>query len=300
MTTLFEATTIPICEGPRDQTAEILFEMPPGAWDTHFHVFGPVSSFPYAEHRLYSPPESPLEDYLVLMEALGIERGVCVHPNVHGADNSVTLDAVARSDGRLLAVIKPHHEMTFVQLRDMKAQGVCGVRFAFNPQHGSGELDTRLFERMLDWCRDLGWCVKLHFAPAALDGLAERLARVDIPIIIDHFGRVDTAQGVDQPHFLRLLDLAKLDHVWIKLTGADRISGSGAPYDDVVPFAHALADVAPDRLLWGSDWPHSGYFDPKHIPNDGDLLNLLARFAPDAELRRKILVDNPQRLFGAA
>lgn len=297
---LLSETRIPACEGPRPAPRPIDFQMPEGAWDTHFHVFGPTSVFPYSERRLYTPPDAPYEDYVALMDALGIARGVCVHPNLHGSDNSVTLDTVQRSEGRLLGIIKPHGDVTLPELRAMKAQGVCGVRFAFNPQHGSGELDMTLFERMSEWCRELDWCVNLHFAPEALDSLSDRLARADTPIIIDHFGRVDAAKGVDQPHFNALLDLAKLDHVWVKLTGADRITRTGAPYDDVVPFAEALVKACPDRLLWGSDWPHSGYFDPARMPDDGELLNLVARFAPDAAMRRRILVDNPLRLFGNA
>ncbi len=290
---------IPPCQGPRARSAPISFAIPKGAWDTHLHVFGPTAVFPYAEKRPYTPPDSPLEDYLALMERLGIERGVCVHPNVHGIDNSVTIDAVERSDRRLLGIIKPHRDMTFTELRDLKTRGVRGVRFAFNPQHGSGALDTELFERMHGWCRELDWCIDMHFAPDALEGLCDLIAGAETPIIIDHFGRVETAAGVNQLPFKILRDLATLDHVWIKLTGADRISHSGVPYDDVVPFAHALSEIAPDRLLWGSDWPHSGYFDPKRMPDDGDLLNLVARFAPDVALRHKILVDNPARLFGA-
>jgi predicted TIM-barrel fold metal-dependent hydrolase len=297
---LLKETSIPACEGPHLTRKRVDFQMPEGAWDTHFHVFGPASIFPYAEQRLYTPPDSPYEDYLALMDALGIARGVCVQPNVHGSDNSVTMDTVERSEGRLLGIIKPHRDMSFPELRAMKAQGACGVRFAFNPQHGSGELDLELFERMSAWCQQLDWCVNLHFAPTALDSLAERLARADTPILIDHLGRIDTAKGVDQPHFQTLVDLAKLDHVWVKLTGADRITRTGVPYDDVVPFVDALAKASPDRLIWGTDWPHSGYFDPAQMPDDGELLNLVGRFAPDAALRQKILVDNPLRLFGKA
>lgn len=277
-----------------------MFKMPKGSWDTHFHVFGPTNRFPFAEKRKYTPPESPFEDYVRLMQQLGIERAVCVHPNLHGSDNAVTFDAVARSNGRFLAIVKVDRDVTIARLREMKRKGTCGVRFAFNPEHGSGELDTELFERVVGWCGELDWCVNLHFAASALKGLAERLSKLTIPTIIDHFARIDTSKGTDQPDFRILLELMKLPHMWVKLTGADRITKMGPPYRDVVPFARSLIEVAPDRLVWGTDWPHSGYFDATRTPNDGDLANLLHDLAPSAELRQRILVDNPSRLFRAS
>ena len=274
--------------------------MPKGAWDTHFHVFGPADRFPYAKQRKYTPPDSPFEDYVRLMAHLGIERAVCVHPNLHGPDNAVTFDAVERSDGSVLAIVKVDRDIDLAQLRAMKRKGACGVRFAFNPAHGSGELDIELFERVVGWCDELDWCVNLHFAASALAGLAERLTRLAVPTIIDHFARIDPGNGIDQPDFRILLDLMKLPHMWMKLTGADRITRNGPPYHDVVPFARALISVAPDRVIWGTDWPHSGYFEASRMPNDGALANLLPDYAPLAAQRQAILVDNPSRLFRAS
>lgn len=288
---------IPNCEGPDPNPITTEFTPPQGTCDTHFHVFGPSDRCPYAPNRKYTPPDSPLEDYFVLMEALGIERGVVVHPNLHGSDNAVTLDAIARSDGRFLGIVKLEASGTFEDLKRLHGLGVRGVRFAFNPQHG-GTFDSELFDRTAAWCGDLGWQIELHSAPDDLVGLAERLARADIPIVIDHMGRVDVSLGTDQQPFRVLLDLAREDHVWVKLTGADRITKAGPPYEDVVPFARALIDAAPERMVWGTDWPHSAYFDPAKMPNDGVLMNLLLDFAPDSALRDKILVDNAASLFG--
>ena len=288
---------IPNCEGPDPNPAALLFTPPPGTCDTHFHVFGPSDKFPYAVNRKYTPPDSPLEDYFVLMEALGIERGVVVHPNLHGSDNAVTLDAIARSDGRFLGIVKLEATGTFEELKHLNTLGVRGVRFAFNPQHG-GTFDSELFDRTAGWCAELGWQIELHSAPDDLVALAERLARADIPIVIDHMGRVDVSLGTDQEPFRVLLDLVGEDHIWVKLTGADRITKAGPPYDDVAPFARALIDAAPDRMVWGSDWPHSAYFDPAKMPNDGVLTNLLLEFAPESAVRDRILVDNAARLFG--
>lgn len=288
---------IPNCEGPDPNPQTLRFIPPPGTCDTHFHVFGPSNRFPYAPNRKYTPPDSPLEDYFVLMEALGIERGVVVHPNLHGPDNAVTLDAIARSDGRFLGIVKLEASGTFEELKHLHTLGVRGVRFAFNPQHG-GTFDPELFDRTAGWCAELGWQIEVHSAPDDLVGLAERLARADIPIVIDHMGRVDVSLGNDQEPFRVLLDLVREDHIWVKLTGADRITKAGPPYDDVVPFARALIDAAPDRMIWGTDWPHSAYFDAAKMPNDGALMNLLPDFAPDPAVLDRILLDNPARLFG--
>ena len=288
---------IPNCEGPDPNPLTPEFTVPVGTCDTHFHIFGPSGRFPYGPNRKYTPPDSPLEDYFVLMEALGIERGVVVHPNLHGPDNAVTLDAIARSDGRFLGIVKLEASGTFEELKHLHTLGVRGVRFAFNPQHG-GTFDAEHFDRTSGWCAELGWQIELHSAPDDLIGLADRLARADIPIVIDHLGRVDVSLGLDQEPFRVLLDLAREDHIWVKLTGADRITKAGPPYDDVVPFARALIDVAPDRMVWGTDWPHSAYFDPAKMPNDGVLMNLLPEFAPEEGVRNKILVDNAARLFG--
>ena len=288
---------IPNCEGPDPNPLTPKFTVPVGTCDTHFHIFGPSGRFAYGPNRKYTPPDSPLEDYFVLMEALGIERGVVVHPNLHGPDNAVTLDAIARSDGRFLGIVKLEASGTFEELKHLHTLGVRGVRFAFNPQHG-GTFDAEHFDRTSGWCAELGWQIELHSAPDDLIGLADRLARADIPIVIDHLGRVDVSLGLDQEPFRVLLDLAREDHIWVKLTGADRITKAGPPYDDVVPFARALIDVAPDRMVWGTDWPHSAYVDPAKMPNDGVLMNLLPEFAPEEGVRNKILVDNAARLFG--
>ncbi|HZR03395.1 MAG TPA: amidohydrolase family protein [Burkholderiales bacterium] len=292
-----DASTAPACLGPDPTPEPPAFPVPPGAWDTHFHVFGPTARFPYATKRKYTPPDAPVENYFALAAALGIARGVCVHPNLHGADNAVTLDAVRRSQGRFVAIVKLDDKATLADVRAMHDAGARGARFAFNPEHG-GELDPVLLERVIAWAHQLGWCLEMHMAADELPKLGERLAALPVPVIIDHMARVDPSLGVDHVNFRTLLDLVRLPHVWVKLSGADRITKLGPPYDDVVPYAQALIAAASDRMIWGTDWPHSGIFDPKHMPNDGAVLNVLERFAPDADIRKRILVDNPARLFG--
>jgi predicted TIM-barrel fold metal-dependent hydrolase len=284
------------CLGPLPRPSRPRIRLPEGAWDTHFHVLGPQARFPYSSKRKYTPPDAPLASALALHDALGISRGWVVHANTHGYDNSVDLDAVARSGGRYLAVVRLDAGATQQSCETLHAAGARGVRFAFNPQHG-GELDREVFEHVLGCIRGLGWFVELHFDGSALPALKDWLASIPATVVIDHLGRIDPSLGVDQEPFRVLLDLARRDNIWIKLSGADRLTRQAGRYDDVVPFAHDLLGIAPERLLWGTDWPHTGVFDRARIPDDGGLVDALARLVPDETLRRKVLVDNPERLL---
>ena len=287
------------CLGPRPATRPRI-QVPPGAWDTHFHVLGPQARFAYLPKRKYTPPDAPLDQALAFHDALGIARGVVVHANTHGFDNAVDLDAVARSKGRYLAVVRLDGSATPAGCEALHAKGARGVRFAFNPQHG-GELDRKVFDHVLGCIRGLDWFVELHFEGAALPDLRDWLAAIPATVVVDHIGRVDPARGVDQAPFRALLELARRDNVWIKLSGADRLTrGVDGSYADVAPFAHRLLEIAPERLVWGSDWPHTGVFDAARMPDDGALLDALERLVPDPALRRRVLVDNPERLLNIA
>jgi predicted TIM-barrel fold metal-dependent hydrolase len=274
-------------------------QVPEGAWDTHFHVLGPQARFPYQPKRKYTPPDAPLARALALHDALGIARGLVVHANTHGFDNSVDLDAVAGSGGRYLAVVRLGADATRESCEALHAKGARGVRFAFNPQHG-GELDRRVFDHVLECIRGLGWFVELHFEGAALPGLRDWLASIPATVVIDHLGRVDPSLGLEQEPFRVLIELARRDNVWVKLSGADRLTRLPGRYDDVVPFAHRLLEIAPERLVWGSDWPHTGVFDPARMPDDGALVEALGRLVPDPSLLRRVLVENPERLLNIA
>lgn len=286
----------PECLGPLERPSRPGWRLPEGAWDTHFHALGPQARFPYAQKRKYTPPDAPLERCLEFHDALGIARGLVVHANTHGFDNAVDLDAVARSNGRYLAVVRLDGSATRESCAALHAAGARGVRFAFNPQHG-GTLDRGVFERVLRCIEGLAWFVELHFEGAALLGLRDWLCAIPAPVVIDHLGRIDPALGIDQEPFGVLCELMRRDNFWVKLSGADRITRLGPPYDDVVPFARRLAGIAPGRMLWGSDWPHTGVFDPARMPDDAGLLDALAAFVPDEALRRRVLVDNPERLL---
>jgi predicted TIM-barrel fold metal-dependent hydrolase len=289
--------SIPECLGPVAAPSRPGWKLPEGAWDTHFHVLGPQARFPYAVTRKYTPPDAPLDAALALHKHLGIRNGLVVHANTHGFDNCVDLDAAARSGGRYLAVVRLDGRASRESCQALHAAGACGVRFAFNPQHG-GTLDQKVFEHVLGCIEGLGWFVELHFDGAALPGLRAWLEAIPATVVIDHFGRVDPAAGVEQEPFGILCELMRRGNFWTKISGAERISKLGHPYDDVAPLAQRLVQIAPDRLIWGSDWPHTGVFDAKKMPDDGKLLDALCRFVPDEDVRRRILVDNACRLLG--
>lgn len=286
----------PGCLGPRPP-ASPRCKPPAGSWDTHFHVLGPQQRFPYAASRKYTPPDAPLERLLRVHQVLGIERGLVVHANTHGFDNAVDLDATARSGGRYFAVVRLDGRCTPESAAKLHAAGARGVRFAFNPQHG-GALDTAVFDHVLKIVVPLGWFVELHFDGDALPDLESWLKVIPAVVVIDHIGRVDAGEGIDQRPFRILSELAERRNFWVKLSGVDRISRQSFPYEDVAPFARRLAELAADRLLWGSDWPHTGVFDAARMPDDTSLLDAFAGFIPDERVRERILVENPLRLLG--
>jgi predicted TIM-barrel fold metal-dependent hydrolase len=293
------AKDLPYCFPPHPSPRKPAFELPPGTVDAHFHVFGPPELFPWSppEKRVYTPPAAPFAHYRMLAEHLGIDRGVVVQPMAHGHDNSVTLDAIARSDGRFHGVAKVDDGFDEAALQKLHAGGIRGVRFNLIEESG-GSVDLAMFERVIGRIARLGWSITFHLKPEELVEHADWLSKIEIPTIIDHYGRVPFRDGVRQQPFQVLLQLLREPHVWAKISCAERQSALGPPYDDAPPFAHALLAVAPDRLLWGTDWPHSQRFELGRQCDDGDLVDLVPRLLPDAAARRRVLVDNPARLFG--
>lgn len=287
------------CFPPNPNPRKPSYRLPPGAVDTHFHVFGPPEIFPWApaEQRVYTPPAAPLQHYAKLAEHLGIDRGVVVQPMAHGMDNSAALDAIARSGGRLMGVAKADESFTDAAFADLHAGGIRGVRFNLHVDAG-GSTDKRMMEAVIDRVRPLGWSVTFHVRARDLLDEAEWFAGIDAPVIIDHFGRVPFAAGVEQPAFRNLLRLAREnERVHVKISCIERCSGQGPPYEDAIPFAHALLEAAPDRLLWGTDWPHSQRFEIGEQCDTGELVDMIPALVPDEELRRRILVENPLKLF---
>ncbi len=286
---------IPTCRAPDPDTRKPGYRPPPLACDAHCHIFGPATRFPYAPARPYTPPDAPLGKLKALQAILGLERAVLVNASCHGTDNRVILDAIAQSGGQYRGVANADDSFTAQDFEKLHEGGCRGVRFNF-VRHLGGMPDLDEFDRVIERILPLGWHVVLHFDAADLvefDGLLERLP---VPFVIDHMGRVPAAAGLQQEPFRRLLELARRDNCWVKICGAERISSAGPPFTDAVPFARALIEVAPERILWGTDWPHPNI--TKHMPNDGDLVDLIPLMAPDSATQRRILVDNPHRLYG--
>lgn len=286
----------PTIAGPRrDSHPPTRFAPPAGACDAHCHVFGPADRFPYSLDRTYTPPDSGYEELVELQDRLGLSRAVLVQASCHGTDNSAMLDTLRRGGGRFagVAMIDDSHDGD--ALHSMHELGVRGIRFNF-VSHLGGSPDIEALWRGVEKVTPLGWHLELHFDASDLAVYMDLLDDLPVPFIIDHMARVRADDGVGQSSFETLLDtLQRNERAWVKISGAERITGGGLPpYDDVVPFARALVDTAPDRVLWGTDWPHPNV---RHMPDDGDLIDLLADFVPDEETRHLILVRNPMRLY---
>jgi 2-pyrone-4,6-dicarboxylate lactonase len=272
------------------------FQVPAGAVDAHCHVFGPAEKFPYAPERKYTPTDAPKERLFALRDLLGFERNVIVQGTCHGADNRALVDALRASDGRARGVATVKREVGDAELRSLHEAGVRGVRFNFVKRL----VDVTPPEVLLEIAHriaPLGWHVVVYFEAQDLPALEPFLAKLPTTVVVDHMGRPDVRQPVDGAEFQRFLSLmSDQAHVWSKVSGAERLSMSGAPdYADFVPFARRVVESFPDRVLWGTDWPHPNL--KTHMPDDGDLVDLLPRIAPTAALQRSLLVDNPRRLY---
>jgi 2-pyrone-4,6-dicarboxylate lactonase len=269
--------------------------LPPGACDAHCHVFGPASKFPYSADRSYTPPDAPVENLRRLHAKLAITRAVIVHASCHGTEMDVTLDAIASSNGTYRGVACVEDSVTDKELERLHAGGIRGIRFNF-VKHLGGVPDLAVFHRLVQRIKPLGWHIVLHFDADDILAQHELLGRIDVPFIIDHMGRVKAADGLEQKPFQSLLDLYRNNPLaWIKVCGAERVSVGKRPFRDAVPFAQALIAVDAKRILWGTDWPHPNI--TKDMPNDGELVDLFGEICPDADTRKRILVDNPSRMY---
>jgi predicted TIM-barrel fold metal-dependent hydrolase len=258
-------------------------------------VFGPAARFPFAPDRTYTPPDSGIDDFERLQERLGLSRAVFVQASCHGRDNRAMVDAIRRGDGRYAGVAMVDETVTDADLAALHRDRVRGIRFNF-VAHLGGAPDLDVFRRLVARVEPLGWHVVLHLDARDLARRRDLLDAMPVPYIIDHMARVPAADGVGQSPFVELLDLVTHDErCWVKISCAERLTeGRVAPYDDVVPFARELVAAAPDRVLWGTDWPHPNL---AVMPDEGALVDLLAAFVPDETVRNRILVDNPQRLY---
>jgi 2-pyrone-4,6-dicarboxylate lactonase len=283
------------CQPPDPNPRKPNFVLPSGACDAHCHVFGPGDLFPYHPKRSYTPPDASRQTLEKLHSLLGIERAVIVQASCHGPDNTAMLDAIAHSNGKYRGVCHIDIGTTEEDLQSLHEGGVRGVRFNF-VKHLGGAPDLNFLRRTVDIVRGFGWHLVLHFDAADLLEYKDLLKQLDIKIVIDHMGRPRAEDGIGQTPFQILLEFMKDENYWVKVCGLERISANGRPFHDGIPFAQELLKVAPDRAIWGTDFPHPNISGD--MPNDGDLVDLLALFAPDEKLRQKILVDNPARLYG--
>jgi 2-pyrone-4,6-dicarboxylate lactonase len=268
------------------------FKLPPGACDAHNHVFGPAAKFPYAPERRYTPEDAPKEALTALHALLGVERAVIVQASCHGKDNRAMLDAIADAPEKRRGVAFVDDGFTEKDLAALDRGGIRGVRFNF-VRHLGGTPDMDVFHRVIDRIKGMGWHVVLHMDAPDIIPLSDMMKQLPLPFVIDHMGRVDAAAGTQQPAFRALLELAKRENCWIKVCGSERISLP--PYAAAVPIARALVEAIPDRVLWGTDFPHPNL---KHEADEADLVDLVPQFAVSAEAQRKLLVDNPAGLYG--
>ncbi len=289
--------TLP-CPPPRDPTPPKI-ALPPGACDTHAHVFGPAAQFLYADDRSYTPPDAPLAKYLRTLDTLGFARGVLVQGSAHGRDNGALLDALARRPKRLRGVAVADETVPEAELRRWHALGVRGLRFNHffkgGQLHYRGGVTLESAKPLAPLMRELGWHLQLWIDVKDLDNTIPTLTSLGLPVVIDHMGRTEATAGTSSPGFESLLRLLGAGGCWVKLSGAHRISQQAPDYPDARPFLEALVCANPDRLVWGTDWPHPRMDTP--MPDAGHLLDLFQDWVPDADIRRRILVDNPARLY---
>lgn len=272
------------------------YHLPEGSVDAHCHVFGPGDAFPYAPERKYTPCDAGRDQLFALRDFLAFERTVIVQATCHGNDNSAMVDALraARDRARGVASIEP--TVSDQELAEMHEAGVRGVRFNYVRRLVDPEPDG-YYRRVIERIAPLGWHVVIYFESKDLAEKWDFFTSLPTTVVVDHLGRPDTSKPVNGPEFqlyLRLME--EHPQFWSKVTGAERLSRVGPPgYDDFVPFARRVVESFPDRVLWGTDWPHPNL--KSHMPDDGLLVDLIPRLAPSEGLRRKLLVDNPTRLY---
>ena len=289
----------PPCLPPREVTRPKV-PPPPHACDTHAHVFGPADQFPYADDRSYTPPDASLEKYLGMLDATGFARGVLVQGSAHGHDNSAMLDALRRCPDRLRAVAVADADVTPATLRDWNALGVRGLRFNHffrgGQLHYRGGVPLSAASRLAPVMAELGWHLQLWIDVKDLPQTVPLLKSFALPVVIDHMGRTDARAGIGTAGFQSLLRAVGEGWCWAKLSGAHRLSLQAPDYGDARPFHEALVAANPERLVWGSDWPHPRV--EGEMPDAGHLFELFQDWTPDLAARERILVGNPAALYG--
>ena len=283
------------CPPPHPDPSKPKWQLPDGACDSHCHVLGPADIFPYSDNRAYDPPDAPKERLFALHKHLGISRAVIVQASCHGVDNSAMIDVLQAFPETIRGVASLPLDCTEAQIAALDKAGVRGARFNFMSRILKAP-PLEAIDRVLERIAPFGWHAVLHFDPDQIPELKGWINGISIPHVIDHMGRL-CGDDYDGEYFRGLCEIMEHDLAWMKISGAERGSKTGDPFADMVPIARALVEIAPDRTLWGTDWPHPVLKQP--MPDDGHLVDLLFEMVPDETVRNAILVDNPARLYGS-
>jgi predicted TIM-barrel fold metal-dependent hydrolase len=288
----------PACAGPDPNPRQPRLKFPPRACDTHAHIMGPKARYAYSPARIYTPPDCLLPDYLKMLATLGVERAVLVQPSVYGTDNTVMLEAIKAAGDRFRGVAVLAEGISDSELKRLDAAGVRGVRVNIVDvkDRKAGALPMDALKALARRVAPLGWHMEFLMHADEFSDLDRAFAGFPVDIVLGHLGYMKTDKGLADAGFQALLRLMKAGRAWVKLTGPSRITTSGGlPYADVAPYARALIEANPERVLWGTDWPHVIIKTP--MPNDGDLADLLSDWIPDARTREQVLARNPARLY---
>ena len=273
------------------------FVLPSGAVDAHCHVFGPSPEFPFAPERKYTPCNAGKDDLFALRDHLGFSRNVIVQATCHGKDNSAMVDACRAGGDLARGIASFGADITPEELAEMHDAGVRGVRFNFVKRLVDAT-PKEVFIAIAEKIQEFGWSIVVYFEAADLEELGPFLKQLPGIVVVDHMGRPDVKKGVDHPDFARFINLmAENENIWAKVTCPERLTATGAPYDDVVPYYQAIVNRFEDRVLWGTDWPHPNM--KSHMPDDGALVDYIPRIARNSEQQYKLLVANPMQLYWA-
>lgn len=273
------------------------FVLPEGAIDAHCHVFGPGDAFPYAPERKYTPCDAGKDALFALRDQLSFARNVVVQATCHGSDNRAMIDALVNSNGKARGVATVQPDINEADLEKMHKAGVRGVRFNFVKRLVDPKPDAH-YRGIIEKISAFGWHVVVYFEATDLEERWDFFTSLPTIVVVDHMGRPDVTKQIDGPEFAPFLSFMERDNIWAKVTCPERLSKMPPPeYADFVPFARSVVERFSDRVLWGTDWPHPNLTMVGHMPDDGSLVDLIPKIAPTAELQRKLLVDNPMRLY---
>jgi 2-pyrone-4,6-dicarboxylate lactonase len=292
------ATDAPACAAPDFNPRAPKMRLPRLSCDTHAHIMGPKAQYAYSPARIYTPPDCVLADYLYLLDTLGVERAVLVQPSVYGTDNTVMLEAMKAANNRLRGVAVVEDDISEDELKDLNAAGVRGVRVNIVDvkDRKPGTLPMKSLKALAQKIAPLGWHMEFLMHADEFADLDEKFADFPVDIVLGHLGYLNIGKALDAPGFQALLRLMKTGKAWVKLTGPYRITPQPLPYEETTPFARALLEANPERVIWGTDWPH--VMLKGRMPNDGELAEVVFDWMPDVKVREQVLAKNPAKLYG--